>query len=167
MQTQWLCCFINFYHTNLFWLVVSDSLFENVNGAINVFLVGVHGYQGWNLRRKKIKSNDSFKAAVHQCRRWKCDQRGAQRTDRREVPVKHSFQTYHPRFVLELFDGPQDITGFCYVTWGKTEALYFLLTNKCKVLTVKMSNYKSHEYKDVCFFFSQESTFEELKYDSI
>lgn len=32
-------------HTNLFRLVVLDCLFENVNGAVDVLLVGVHRHQ--------------------------------------------------------------------------------------------------------------------------
>lgn len=50
LHAQLTSCSLSVNHTNLFRLVVLNSLFENVDGAVDVFLVGVHRYQSGNLR---------------------------------------------------------------------------------------------------------------------
>lgn len=47
------CGVMVLWDTNLFRLVMPNSLFENVNSTVNVLLVGVHRYQSWNLRSQK------------------------------------------------------------------------------------------------------------------
>lgn len=43
--------------TNLFRLVMLNSLFENVDSAVDVFFMRVHRYQSWNLRsQQQLKS---------------------------------------------------------------------------------------------------------------
>lgn len=49
---------------NLFRLVVANGLFENVDGAVNVFFMGVHGYQSRNLRTK-TPVRESFTSRLH------------------------------------------------------------------------------------------------------
>lgn len=71
--------------TNLLWLVMLDRLFENVNGAVDVFLVRIHRHQSWNLQ-----SQQQF-ILTH--------------TSKNILPSP-GIKTHHSCFVLELFNGP-------------------------------------------------------------